>query len=160
MQDLRASGWAVDTVSTHNYTRGDAMHACAPAIVAAARRCVGTRFRPQGRTPGVALDCIGVALVAAHGGGVGFVVPPYRLGGDGEAALDAGLAAQGCVAVERAAPGDLLVIAPAPGRRHLGIVTGRGVVHAHAGLGRVVEGPLDPDWVAVGTWRLPAQIQE
>ncbi|TRW14351.1 peptidoglycan endopeptidase [Glacieibacterium frigidum] len=136
------------------------MHASALAIVAAARGCVGTRFRPQGRTPGVALDCIGVVLIAARGGGVSFVVPPYRLGGDGEAALDAGLATQGCVAIERAAPGDILVIAPAPGRRHLGVVTERGVVHAHAGLGRVVEGPLDPDWAVVGAWQLPAQSQE
>jgi len=108
----------------------------------------------------VALDCIGVVLIAACGGGISFVVPPYRLGGDGEAALDAGLAAQGCAPVDRAVPGDILVIAPAPGRRHLGIVTDRGVVHAHAGLGRVVEGPLDPCWTIIAAWRLPAASEE
>lgn len=136
------------------------MHPDALAIDGAARGCVGTRFRPQGRTPGIALDCIGVVLIAARGGGISFAVPSYRLGGDGEAALDAGLSAQGCVAVAVAAAGDILVIAPAPGRRHLGVVTNRGVVHAHAGLGRVVEGPLDPDWTIVAAWRLPASIKE
>lgn len=136
------------------------MHASALAIVAAARSCVGTRFRPQGRAAGLALDCIGVVLIAARAAGVSFVVPPYRMGSDAEATLDAGLAAQGCTAVERGAPGDVLVIAPAPGRRHIGIVTGGGVVHAHAGLGRVVEGPIDPDWAIVAAWRLPAAIRE
>jgi len=136
------------------------MHPDAAAIVAAARGCVGTCFRPQGRTPGVALDCIGVVLVAARAAGIAFVVPSYRLGGDSEAGLDAGLALQGCASVAVAEPGDILVIAPALGRRHLGVVVPGGVVHAHAGLGRVVEGPLDPAWVVVGAWRLPEISQE
>ena len=41
------------------------MHSRHAAIVAAVRACVGTRFRAQGRCPGIALDCVGVALVAA-----------------------------------------------------------------------------------------------
>ena len=60
-------------------------------------------------------------------------------------------------ASRRPPPGDILVIAPAPGRRHLAVVVPGGVVHAHAGLGRVVEGPLDPAWVVIGAWRLPIQ---
>jgi len=131
------------------------MHPDAAAIVAAARGCVGTHFRPQGRTPGLALDCVGVVLVAGRAAGVVFRVPSYRLGADGEAGLDVGLAPQGCTSVAVAEPGDILVIAPAPGRRHLGVVVPGGLVHAHAGLGRVVEGPLDPAWVVVGAWRLP-----
>jgi hypothetical protein len=51
--------------------------------------------------------------------------------------------------------GDLLVIAPAPRRRHLAVVTPAGIVHAHAGLARVVEGPIDPAWSIIGAWRLP-----
>ena len=130
------------------------MHRDHLAIVAAAQRCVGTSFRPQGRTLGLALDCLGVVIVAAAAAGVRLKVPSYALGGDHETALDAGLAAQGCERVA-AMPGDILVAAPTPGRRHLGIVTPRGVVHAHAGLGRVVEGPLDPAWTIIGAWRLP-----
>lgn len=131
------------------------MHSKSDAIVAAARTCVGTRFRPQGRAIGIGLDCIGVALIAAAAAGAGFQVPHYALGGDSETMLDSGLAAQGCVRVDSPGPGDLIVVAPAPGRRHLGIVTPTGVVHAHAGLGRVVEGPLDPTWAVVAAWRFP-----
>ena len=131
------------------------MHPAHAAIVAAARGCVGTRFRVQGRAAGVGLDCVGVALIAAAAAGCRFTVPRYVLGGDHEARLDEGLAAQGCRAVADPAFGDLLVIAPAPGRRHLGVVTAPGVVHAHAGLGRVVEGPLDDAWQIVGAWRFP-----
>ena len=131
------------------------MHNCADTITARARACVGTRFRSQGREIGIGLDCIGVALLAAAAAGILFDVPPYALGGDREVQLDAGLAAQGCVRVDSPGPGDLIVVAPAPGRRHLGVMTATGVVHAHAGLGRVVEGPLDPDWPVVGAWRFP-----
>ncbi len=134
------------------------MHPAAPAIVAAARGCVGTRFRAQGRGVGIGLDCLGVALTAAAAAGVQFRVPRYALGGDHEARLDDGLAAQDCRAVQAPEPGDLIVVAPAPGRRHLGIVTSSGVVHAHAGLGRVVEGPLDPAWIVVGAWRFPDTV--
>ena len=132
------------------------MHLASAAIVAAARGCVGTRFRVQGRVPGHALDCIGVVLVAARAAGANFVVPPYRLGSDREADLDAALAAHGCVAVTAAEPGDILVVAPAAHRRHLGIAVPGGLVHAHAGLGRVVEGPIDADWAIVAALRLPS----
>lgn len=133
-------------------------HRDSAAIVAAVRACVGTRFRAQGRLPGIALDCVGVALIAASAAGVSVAVPPYSLGGDREADLDALIAASGCHAIVAAAPGDLLVVAPGPNRRHLAVVTGLGVVHAHAGLGRVVEGPLDPAWTILGAWRFPEGI--
>ena len=131
------------------------MHCQSAVIVAAARASVGTRFRAQGRLPGVALDCVGVVLAAAAAIGVTVTVPPYALGGDHESDLDELIAATGCSAVAVAAPGDLLTVAPGPGRRHLGVVTDCGVVHAHAGLGRVVEGPVDPAWTVLGAWRLP-----
>lgn len=131
------------------------MHPRSAAIVAAARACVGTCFRPQGRTPGLALDCVGVALVAARAAGVELDVPVYGLGGDREPRLDLALATSGLSAVDVGCAGDLLVVAPSDGRRHLGIITSRGIVHAHAGLGRVVEGPCDPAWPVVGAWRLP-----
>ncbi|WP_416909314.1 MAG: peptidoglycan endopeptidase [Polymorphobacter sp.] len=128
------------------------------AVVAAARACVGTPFRPQGRVPGLGLDCVGVALAAARAAGGAardWPLPPYRLGGDHDASMLATLQAIGCTPVDRGEPGDLLVLAPRPRLRHLGILTGSGLVHAHAGLGRVVEGPISADWQQVGHWRLP-----
>jgi len=131
------------------------MHTQTVAIVAAARACVGTRFRAQGRVPGLGLDCVGIALVAAAAAGVVIEAPVYALGGDHEAALDGLIVAAGCRRIATAAPGDLLSLAPSPGRRHLAVVTDIGVVHAHAGLARVVEGPLDPGWTVLAAWRLP-----
>lgn len=122
-------------------------------IVAAVRACVGTRFRSQGRIPGLALDCVGVVLVAAQAAGVAANVPAYALGGvlpDVELLLRG----HGCRRVAQPQPGDIIVIAPVGGQRHFGVLTPAGVVHAHAGLGRVVEGPLDADWPVVSAWRL------
>lgn len=131
-------------------------HRSAAAIVAAARACVGTRFRAQGRTPGLALDCVGVALAAARAAGAApTTVPAYQLGGCNEIGIELYLVGAGCHAVDIAASGDLLVIAPAAGRRHLAVVTPAGVVHAHAGLGRVVEGPVDAGWTVTGRYRFP-----
>ncbi len=127
-----------------------------PAIVAAVRSCVGTRFRAQGRTPGLGLDCVGVVLVAAVAAGMGRITPvAYALGGDHEREVEPMLAAFGCREVVVPMNGDVLVVAPAARHRHLAVVTPAGIVHAHAGLGRVVEGPLDPGWIITGAWRLP-----
>ncbi len=131
------------------------MHSRQIAIVAAVRACVGTRFRPQGRIAGVGLDCIGVALIAAAAAECPAMAPAYALGGDHETRLDAAVAALGCAMVPDPRDGDLLVLAPGPGRRHLAVVTDRGVVHAHAGVRRVVEGPLDPAWIYIAAWRFP-----
>lgn len=130
----------------------------AAAIVAAVRAAVGTRFRPQGRVPGVGLDCVGVALLAARTTGIEVCAEPYALGGDHDGRIETVLDAIACRPVEVAVPGDLLLLAPTPRQRHLAVVTPAGVVHAHAGLGRVVEGPLDPAWTILGAWRLPGAI--
>jgi lipoprotein Spr len=126
------------------------------AIVAAARNAIGTRFRPQGRSPGVALDCVGLALEAGKAAGVVIeTVPAYAINGDHGARLDQALRALGCKPVTDAQPADLLVVAPTPRQRHLAVLAPGGVIHAHAGLGRVVEGPLDPCWTILGIWRFP-----
>lgn len=124
------------------------------AMVAAVRAAVGTRFRAQGRLPGVGLDCVGVALLAAAAGGGRILPEAYALGGDHAGRIEPVLAAVGCRPVASAAPGDVLLIAPTARQRHLAVVTPTGVVHAHAGVGRVVEGPLDPGWTILGAWRL------
>ncbi|MDE2096251.1 MAG: C40 family peptidase [Patescibacteria group bacterium] len=40
------------------------------ALVDAARAQIGTKWQHQGRTPGVALDCVGLLIVAARATGV------------------------------------------------------------------------------------------
>ena len=124
--------------------------------IAAARAGVGTRFRAQGRTVGLGLDCVGVALLAAAGARVRLgPVPAYALGGLHDALLADTLAALGCRRVARPRPGDLVEYQLAPGHRHLALLSERGIIHAHAGLGRVVEAPAPDEWPVVAHWALP-----
>jgi hypothetical protein len=97
---------------------------------------------------------VGVVLVAA--GALGEVRPvvAYRLGGDHAALAGRLLRAAGARLVSEAAAGDVLEMAPAPGLTHLGVWVGDGLVQAHAGLGRVTEGPMDQGWDLRGIWRL------
>lgn len=126
------------------------------AAIAAARAGVGTRFRPQGRSVGIGLDCIGVALLAAAGARVRLgPVPAYALGGDHREVLAATLRALGLRAVRRGKAGDLIEFQLGPGHRHLAVMSEAGIIHAHAGLGRVVEGPAPADWPVVACWALP-----
>jgi murein DD-endopeptidase / murein LD-carboxypeptidase len=126
------------------------------AAMTAARAGLGTRFRVQGRLVGVGLDCIGVALLAAAGAGLQLgPVPPYALGGDHAQLLAATLRELGLRRARRPGPADLAEYALAPGHRHLALITDRGILHAHAGLGRVVEGPVPEDWPMVACWAFP-----
>ena len=136
------------------------MDARSAAIVAAVRAEVGTRFRPQGRVPGLGLDCVGVVLVAARATGMAPPrLPAYALGGDHEALLCEALEAAALSPVGEPGPGDIHLFAPAEGRRHFAVQVSAGapwrLVHAHAGLGRVVEAPAEPGWAHLGAWRFP-----
>lgn len=128
----------------------------ADAIVARARACVGTRFRAQGRDPEIGLDCLGVVLAAAGRATAGGVPRDYSLRACGMAdRAEAGLVAAGAARVsDPAMPGDILLFEPAPGQAHFGVCTDAGLVQAHLGLGRVVEGPADPTWTVHSIWRL------
>ena len=123
--------------------------------LAAARAAVGSRFRLHGREPASGLDCVGlVAIAVAAGAGRKSAVPsgyPLR-GGRVEAViamLDAAL-----VRVVQARPGDVVLFAAGPGQLHLAIKSAGGVIHADAGLRRVVERPGEPPWRRLGAWRI------
>ena len=125
-------------------------------IVRAARACVGTPCRVQGRVPGLALDCVGVAIAAAKGAGLSFRTPQdYCLAADNRDRLAAGLAAAGCM-LRTGEPlaGDLALIAVSAAQRHLAVCCGDTFVHAHFGLGCVVDAPLPPEWARTA-WRFP-----
>ena len=118
-------------------------------VVARARRCLGVPFRLQGRDAS-GLDCVGlVALAYRLTDGV---PADYRLRGTDVASAVALLDARLCRragAVSEA--GDVLLVTPGPAQLHLGIWTGTGLVHAHAGLRRVVETPGLPGGL-IGIW--------
>ncbi len=56
-------------------------------------------------------------------------------------------------ATEAIAASLLALVRPGPLQLHLMIGTGAGFVHAHAGLGRVVEMPGVSPWPVIGWWR-------
>lgn len=123
----------------------------AERIVARARKLVGVRFRPQGRSREIGLDCIGLVAAALR-----VEAPPadYALRGGSAAQLDAGLRAAGLRPVAAARAGDVLVLAAGAGQLHLAIFTGEGLIHADAGLRRIVERPGPAPWPVLGSWRL------
>ncbi len=125
------------------------------AMVAAARACVGARFRPQGRDPETGLDCLGVVLIAlAAAECVADAPRDYALSGNGLAnSLESGLRAANCKRVLACEPGDVILFEPAPGQAHLAVASLNGVIHAHLGVGRVVESPPDPAWLRRSIWR-------
>lgn len=133
------------------------------ALAAAARDLVGTPFRLHGRDPATGLDCVGLvhAAIAAAGG---HPVPP-RGYGLRNLAIEGWLPlAERSGLIPAAQPihtGDVLLIALGFGQHHLVIVCGADeVIHAHAGLSRVVCQPRDPSWQVHAAWRLAPPLSE
>lgn len=120
-------------------------------IVAAARQCLGTPFRHQGRRVGHGLDCIGVLVHVArelglgHTDACGYGRLPSR------ALLENGLDSQACLErIDRAAWGDadVLLMRFDADPQHVGIWTGQTIIHAYAEVGRCVEHTMDATWRA------------
>ena len=126
------------------------MRPSADQAIARARALIGTRFRPQGREAAHGLDCIGLVAAAID---VRTLPRDYALRGESAARLAAELRQAGLRPVDGMRPGDVLVFAPGPAQLHLGLFTGTGLIHADAGLRRVVERPLPLPWPLIGIWR-------
>jgi murein DD-endopeptidase / murein LD-carboxypeptidase len=105
-----------------------------------ARALVGTRFRPQGRSA-EGLDCIGLVLVT-FGIDAKAARRDYRMSQADRAELEAGLDRHfRRVPHKHARAGDVFLVLFDRRQLHLAVRTDRGFVHAHAGIGRVVETP-------------------
>lgn len=113
---------------------------------------IGTRFRLQGRGQG-ALDCLGLMIeVYAIPGNE--VRKDYRLRGDHGGEITAGLKSYfRTVAAGAARAGDALLFRIADDQYHFAVKTERGFIHAHAGIGKVVEHPGLPEWPVAGAFR-------
>lgn len=126
----------------------------AERIVAAARGLLGTRFRLQGRSVERGLDCVGLAALTLERAGHGAAAPRaygLRFGDEGRARR--WLAEAGLTPVVEGRPGDIALVRSGPLQLHLMIVVPGGHIHAHAGLGRVVETPGAAPWPVIGHWR-------
>jgi cell wall-associated NlpC family hydrolase len=118
--------------------------------VAAARAVLGVPFRLHGRDPATGLDCVGLAALALEA--ARRVPTGYGLRFSDEREIAMRLQAAGLVAVDDVRCGDLLLLRPGPGQLHFAIQSGGGMIHADAGLRRVVERPELP-WPVIGRWR-------
>lgn len=132
----------------------------AEAFARAAERLIGTQFRLHGRDPASGLDCIG--LVAASLVAIGRVPAPPHGYALRNLAIARWLAHARLSGLERAEGpwrrGDVLLVQPSQVQHHLMIVSAPDyVVHAHAGLRRVVHQPLAPATHISAHWRLISQ---
>lgn len=119
--------------------------------VAGARALLGVPFRLHGRAPEFGLDCVGlVALAYGLGDGVptGYAVRSRDLA-HWERIIRANGFARRRAGWRR---GDLLVVCPGPAQIHLGVWSGASLIHADAGLGRIVETPGTPRWPVLSAW--------
>jgi lipoprotein Spr len=119
----------------------------------AARALVGVRFRPQGRSPELGLDCVGLVLCA-------FALPDdlvrrdYRMRGDHRGEMLAALAKRfRRIARTQRRNADVLLLQVAKEQLHLAIMTEGGFVHADARRGKVVESRGAPAWPIVAVFR-------
>ena len=116
-------------------------------IITAARAQLGTPYQHQGRIPGLALDCAGLAAVIARQFGLEYIERldygriPHR--GLMESTLDM----QPCLQrVSGRRPGDLLLMAWNKQPNHVAIFAGDTIIHSYQAVGRVCEHALDQEW--------------
>lgn len=123
------------------------------AFAAAAESLVGTPFRFRGRDPRAGLDCVGLVIAAL---GKPAAIPPYTMRQSDFTAQVGAAAEAGFEACEGPLEvGDLLLLRPGPAQVHLAVVGHAGsLIHAHAGLGRVVVTPPPCPWPIERRWRL------
>jgi len=126
-------------------------------LAIAAAGLIGSRFRLHGRNPETGLDCVGVLAAALEQAGFRANLPndyamrSQNIGRVADLAGDWGFAS---VAGERL-PGDVLLIRVGPCQSHFVLCGQDGtVIHAHAGLRRVVQSPSLPEGDVIGQWRL------
>lgn len=125
----------------------------------AALALVGVPFRLHGRDlRGV--DCVGLIALALTAIGRQPVVPVgYRLRALSVDPLLEFAGRNGFDSSSRPErPGDLVLVHPCPIQAHLVISTASGFVHAHAGLGRVVQEPRQCPWPAAARWHLTESL--
>jgi cell wall-associated NlpC family hydrolase len=127
------------------------------AFAVAAEGFIGAPFRFRGRDPRTGIDCVGLVAAALEAlGERAPSVPTYAMRQrDFAAQLDSAADAGFAEVTGDPRAGDLLLLRPGPAQVHLAVVgAGGGLVHAHAGLGKVVLTPPPAPWPIERHWRL------
>lgn len=126
------------------------MFEMADEVIAAARACIGTPFRHQGRLPGVGLDCAGLGIAAAKGAGIDIQdftgYPQLPFDGMLKKMFDAQPRMRE-ISKSEMLPGDVLLMRISSAPQHVAIVSENGyMIHAYRGAGKVVEQRIDSEW--------------
>jgi lipoprotein Spr len=117
-----------------------------------ARSLIGTRFRLQGRSREVGIDCLGLVL-AAFGLPANCGRRNYAARGVQRSEIEAGLAPWfRRIARTRVVAGDVLLLQAGRDVLHLGIASGAGMIHADLRHG-VVERPGESPWPLLAVYR-------
>jgi cell wall-associated NlpC family hydrolase len=119
-------------------------------ILAAARQCLGTPFRHQGRLIAFGLDCAGVAIHVARQIGVGISTCPGTAARRPTASLSNRSTASPAWSASPDSPiaGDLLLMRFASDPQHLAICAGETIIHAYEAAGQCCEHRLSSLWAA------------
>ena len=118
---------------------------------------IGVPFLLHGRSADAGLDCVGLAGLCLSAVGKDAAVPTdYRLRGQHKARACAYFDERqfSRVSDSSVVSGDILLLEPGVRQIHLAVMTPKGAVHAHLGLGRVVATPLPLPWPTIAQWRL------
>ena len=124
------------------------------AIAVRAMTQIGTPFRVHGRTPDIALDCVGLVAFAIGAGGV---IKDYSLQGVKLEFILSYMDSIGLCFLDRATricDGDVAIAACSAQQFHLMIRAADGWVHSHAGLRKVVHTPGASPWPIVAMRRM------
>ena len=128
-------------------------------LASAPESLLDTPFKLHGRNAQSGVDCVGVLLIALRTLGIRIVEPPsYSLR---NICVRRQVAAARYNELEEVSGpislGDVLLLKISAVQFHLGIVSrGNTIVHAHAGLGRVVVSSLTDAYVIENHWRIRA----
>ncbi|MBA4748364.1 MAG: peptidoglycan endopeptidase [Sphingopyxis sp.] len=125
------------------------------AVWAAAEALVGAGFRLQGRDAATGLDCVGVIVAAYAAAGVRLdAIDDYALRGFGLRRAEAALTAAGFgQAKGMIVVGEVGLFALPARQLHLALLAPGRVIHADAGLRRVVIAPASRLPEAASRWR-------
>lgn len=123
------------------------MTATRAEILVEAREWIGTPFHHQGRIKGVGVDCVG--LIYGVGQKFGLIDSDYTEYGrephKNTLEREAVLRVDWLGDIEPQ-PADILLMRFLREPQHVAIFTGRNIIHAYSGIGKVVEHILDDKW--------------
>ncbi len=133
------------------------------AIIAAARECIETPFRHQGRIVGRALDCVGLGchilsrLQLPYIDQQGYPRLPFK------GQLESAIASQPHLMEvdDEAQPGDIFLMRFGREPQHIAIMTDRGtIIHSWEQAGKCCEHDITPEWRKriVKTYRILEQV--